>query len=147
MKKLASVAVIPLFAGFLFAQADQTTQTTTTTTTTNWNGTLVDAGCRDTTQHREATTTSNPDANTTRTETTKTTTHSTECPVTTTTTSFGLLTPSGEYVKFDDPSNTRVIEVMKGNKKWTKYMSDKEPVRVHVVGKKKGDVIVIEKIQ
>jgi len=46
MKKLAAVAVIPLFAGFLCAQQRDTTETQTTTTKTTWNGTLVDAGCR-----------------------------------------------------------------------------------------------------
>ena len=102
MKKLTSIAVIPLFAGFLWAQSDQSTKTTesqSTTTTTEssnntWNGTLVDAGCRTTqTAHRESTDTSHPDENTTKTTTTKTNTYSTECPVTTTTTTFGLMTP------------------------------------------------------
>src|SRR4051812_647970 len=108
MKKLTTLAAIPLFAGFLWAQADQTqTQTqTTTTTTTNWNGTLVDASCRATqTAHRESTETSHLDENTTKTTTTKTDSYANECPVTTTTTTFGLMTPKGEYVTFDEPSN------------------------------------------
>src|SRR5690348_12905091 len=112
MKKFAAVAVIPLFAGYLWAQAGQTTRTETTTTT--YNGTLVDAGCRTThTEHKE---TSNPDATTSSTKTT--TTDSTDCPVTTTTTTFGLMTPDGKYIRFDEPSNTRVVEMVKGNKKW-----------------------------
>jgi hypothetical protein len=152
MKKLTSIAVIPLFAGFLWAQSDQTTRTTQTTTTTTsnntWNGTLVDAGCRTTqTAHRESTDTTHPDENTTKTTTTKTNTYNTECPVTTTTTTFGLMTPDGQYVAFDEPSNTKVIEVVKHNKKWSKSLASKEPVKVRVVGNKKGDVVVVESIQ
>src|ERR1051325_4765376 len=151
MKKLTTIAVIPLFAGFLWAQSDQTTRTTqTTTTTTNntWNGTLVDAGCRTTqTANRETTDTSHPDENTTKTTTTKTNTYTTECPVTTSTTTFGLLTPDGQYVTFDEPSNTKIVEVVKHNKKWSKNLSSKQPVKVKIVGNKKGDVVVVESIQ
>jgi len=155
MKKLTSLAVIPLFAGFLWAQSDQTprtteTHSTTTTTKSNntWNGTLVDAGCRTSqTANRETTDTSHPDANTTKSTTTKTNTYTTECPVTTTTTTFGLMTPDGQYVTFDEPSNTKIIEVVKHNKKWNKSLTSKEPVKVRVVGNKKGDVVVVESIQ
>src|SRR4051812_28451445 len=152
MKKLTSIAVIPLFAGFLWAQSDQTastTQTTTTTTSNNtWNGTLVDAGCRTTqTAHRESSDTTHPDENTTKTTTTKSDTSTTECPVTTTTTAFGLMTPEGQYVTFDDPSNTKIVEVVKNNKQWSKNLSEKQPVKVRVVGNKKGNVVVVESIQ
>src|ERR1051326_6809721 len=152
MKKLTSIAVIPLFAGFLWAQSDQTTRTTQTTTTTTsnntWNGTLVDAGCRTTqTANRETTDTSHPDENTTKTTTTKTNTYTTECPVTTSTTTFGLMTPDGQYVTFDEPSNTKIIEVVKHNKKWSKNLASKQPVKVRIVGNKKGDVVVVESIQ
>jgi hypothetical protein len=156
MKKLTSIAVIPLFAGFLWAQSDQSTKTTesqsTTTTTASsnntWNGTLVDAGCRTTqTAHRESTDTSHPDENTTKTTTTKTNTYNTECPVTTTTTTFGLMTPDGQYVSFDEPSNTKVIEVMKNNKNWSKSLESHQPVKVRVVGNKRGNVVVVESIQ
>ena|ERR1043166_6828059 len=142
MKRFASVALIPLFAGYLFAQAEQTTRTETTTTTTNWNGTLVDAGCYTThTAHRE-TTESEPG----KTTTTKSSSETMNCPVTTTTTNFGLLTPSGQFVRFDDSSNTRVIEVVK-SKKWDKLMNEHKPVRVHIAGTKNGDVVVVKTIQ
>jgi len=152
MKSFAVVAVIPLFAGFLWAQTEQaepqaTRTETTTTTKTTLNGTLVDASCRSThTEHKEITT-SSPDATTTKTESTHTTTDSTECPVTTTTTTFGLLTPEGKYVRFDEPSNTKVIEVVKANKGWTKAMEGRKPVRVRVVGTANGDMVVVESIK
>jgi len=150
MKKFAAVAVIPLFAGFLFAQTEQSAQSetrTTTTTTNNWEGTLVDAACQTThTEHSTSSTTS-PDENTTKTETTHTTSESTECPVTATTTSFGLLTPSGQYVRFDDPSNTKIVEIVKSNKKWNKYIVGREALKVHVVGRPEGDVVVMQDIR
>jgi hypothetical protein len=150
MKRFASMALIPLFAGFLWGQANQTeTRTTTTTKTTTLNGTLLDAGCYTThTEHKETTTTTPQDENrTSTTTTTKTTNKVVECPVTVTTTTFGLLTPEGQYVRFDEPSNTRIIEIVKGNKVWTREITDRAPIKVRVVGKHHGDVIVMESIR
>jgi hypothetical protein len=117
MKKFATLTamtMIPLFASFLLAQE----RTETTTTKTTYNGTLIDAGCQTThTEHKETSTETNPDdSTTTKTRTTHTTT--VDCPATTTTTSFGLLTTDGRFIRFDQPSNTRIVEVVKGNKKW-----------------------------
>ena len=146
MKRLASVAIIPLFAGFIWAQ-DQTTRTETTTTTTTLNGTLIDAGCYTThTESKETTSTTSP--NETRT-TTKTQSSSKvgQCPVTTTTTTFGLLTPKGEYVRFDDSGNTKIVEIVKSNKSWNSEITSRAPIQVRVVGKHRGDVIVMESIK
>ena len=140
MKKLAAMAVIPLFGGFLFAQE---TQTTTTTKTTTWNGTLVDAGCQTTHTEKNETKT-NPDQSvTTKSE------HSevTECPVTTTTSSFGLMTDEGKYIRFDQPSNTKIVEVVKTNKEWSRDLSDRKPIHVRVMGTPHGDVIVMESMR
>ena len=145
MKKVATMAVIPLFAGFLWAQSDQVTKTETTTTKTTYNGTLVDEGCLTKhTEHKETTSTNAPGqtSTTTRTETTNT-----ECPVTTTTTTFALQTPDGQYVRFDEPSNTRIVEVVKTNKEWGDLINDRKPVKVRVVGAPNGKVVVIESIQ
>jgi uncharacterized surface protein with fasciclin (FAS1) repeats len=143
MKKFAVVAVIPLVTGFLYAQSQSTQTTETKTTTTTWNGTLVDANCYTThTEHKETT------SNSANRETTTTTTETnTECPVTTTTTSFGLLTPTGQYVHFDQPSNTRIVEVVKGNKKWTKYLEGRQPLKVTVIGEPSGEVVVMRSIK
>jgi hypothetical protein len=151
MKRFASMALIPLFAGFLCGQiqAGQSETQTTTTTTTTLNGTLVDAGCYTTrTEHKETTSTTPQDergaSTSTRTESTKKTV---ECPVTVTTTTFGLLTPEGRYVRFDEPSNTRIVEIVKGNKVWTREITDRAPIKVQVKGKHRGDVVVMESIR
>src|SRR5262245_34187455 len=89
LTKIATVAVVPLFAGFLFAQTEQQAERTTTTTTT-LNGTLVDAGCQTTRTESHERSTTKPDENTTKTETRHSTTERVDCPVTTTTTAFGL---------------------------------------------------------
>jgi len=161
MKKLTAIAAIPLFAGFLMAQSGTQTQTQTQTRTTEthtttqsdgsnntWTGTLVDASCRTSqTAHREASETTHPDENTTKTTTTKSDSYVTECPVTTSTTKFGLMTENGQFVSFDQPSNTRVIEVMKKNKNWSEDMSSHKPVKVTVVGNRRGDTVVVESIK
>ena len=150
MKKFAVAAVIPIFASFLWAQTEQTRTERTETTTTNnntWNGTLVDAGCRSTHTEHSTSSTSNPDANTTRTETTHSTSDSSECPVTTSTTTFGLLTSDGKFVRFDNPSNTKIIEMVKSNRAWKREMEGKKPVTVRVVGTANGDTIVLESIK
>ena len=159
MKKIAAVAVIPLFAGFLWAQQQEAPQpapqqdqaaqqSTTTTTKTTWNGTLIDAGCRTTqTEHKESSTQTSPDQRSTSASRTESSSTSTECPVTTTTTTFGLLTSDGKYVRFDEPSNVKIVEMVKGNKKWTEYIHEKKPLKVQVLGAPNGDVIVMERIQ
>lgn len=143
--KLATVALIPLFVGFLSAQ--QTTQTETQTTTTtgnavNLNGTLIDQGCYTThVQHKET----NSDQNsTTTTETTKVTT---ECPATVTSTSYGILTPDGQFHRFDDAGNAKVVEMMKSNKDWQNDINEHKPLKVQVVAMPNGDVMVIKEIK
>src|SRR5262249_53560667 len=138
--KIATVAVVPLFAGFLFAQSEQQAERTTTTTTTTLNGTLVDAGCQTTRTESHERSTTKPDENTTKTETRHSTTERTDCPITTTSTTFGVMTPDGKFVRFDEPSNTKVVEMVKTNKKWTDAMTRHEPVKVRVVGTRNGDV-------
>jgi len=137
MKKLAVLAVTPLFAGFLFAQTTSQTTTTTTSQQFNVNGTLVDAGCQTTHMEKKD---SNP------TSTTTTTRDTTDCPVSETTTSFGLITPEGRFVRLDDTGNTRVVEMVKG-KHWHTYITEKKPIKVHVVGTQNVDVVVVKTIQ
>ena len=141
MKKFAAMAVLPIFAGFLCAQ--DRTETRTTTTKTTYEGTLIDAGCQTThTEHKESHT--NPDSSvTTKTEHTT----STECPATMTTNSFGLLTSDGKFVRFDDGSNTKIVEMVKTNKSWSSNLNDCAPIKVRVVGTPHGDVIVMESIR
>jgi len=131
-----SLLLIPLAAAVLFAQARTTT---TTTTNTTWNGTLVDASCQST-EHRE-TTQINPDrSTTTRTETTRT--ENGECPVSASTSSFGLMTPDGRFIRFDNPSNARAVEFVKSNKSF----SSGAPLRVSIVGTSHGDLAVVESL-
>jgi len=130
------LALIPVAAAGLFAQARTTT---TTTTKTTWNGTLVDASCQST-EHRE-TTQINPDRNTTtRTETTRT--ENVDCPVSASTTSFGLMTSDGRFVRFDSPSNARVVEFVRSNKSF----SSGAPLRVNIIGTSRGDLAVVESL-
>ncbi len=137
LSRLTLLAAVPLIAGCLFAQQSRTE--TTTTTTTTWNGTLVDAGCRST---RTETTKSNSDG--AQTQTTKT---ETDCPVGTTTTSFGVVTADGKFIRFDPASNTKIVEMVKNGKKWTSEITEHKPVTVRIVGKANGEVIVLDTIE
>ena len=141
--KFTTVAVLSIFVGCLSAQTDQAeTKTTTTTTTVNLDGTLVDQGCYTThTQQKE--TTSDQSSS----KTTVTTKSVTECPVTSTTTAFSLMTPDGKIVRFDDASNTKVVEMMKSNKDWTDDIKGHKPVKVRVVAMPNGDLMVIKEIK
>ena len=144
MKRFVLLATIPLFAGFLYAQTSQTTETqTTTTSATDWDGTLVDAGCMTNhTESRETTTNTEGSTTSTKTETTRV-----NCPVTRTTTDFGLMTADGRFIRFDQPSSTKVVEIVKHNKAWNDEIGKRHPVKVHVIGTKNGDTVVVEKIR
>jgi hypothetical protein len=153
MKKIA-VTVIPHFASFLLSAQNQTTQstetkTTTTTSTNTWNGTLIDAACQTThSEHKESSSSSaNREEGTTTTRTESSHSEVTECPVTTTTTSFALMTADGKLVRFDQPSNTKIVEVVKSNKEWNKNISEHHPLKVTVVGQPSGDVVVLREIK
>ena len=145
MNRIAIVAIVSGFIGCLGAQTNETrteTRTTTTSSAVDLNGTLVDQGCYSThTQKKE----SNSDGNASTTTTTSTVT--TECPVTITSKSFGVLTSDGKFVRFDPSGNTKVIEMVRSNKDWHDYMENKKPVTVHVVGTENGDVVVVKEIK
>jgi hypothetical protein len=145
--RFATIATTLLFAGCLGAQTNESTQTETKTTTTSTNvnltGTLLDQGCY--TTHKQTKETTSSDANSTT--TTVTTNIVTQCPATTTTTSFGLVTPEGKFVRFDEAGNTRIVEMVKSKKDWRDYIEGRKPVTVRVVGTANGDVVVIKEIQ
>lgn len=108
--------------------------TRSTTKTTTWDGTLVDAVCQ-TTQTQRTTQGAGKSERTVTTEVVR-------CPVTPQSTSFGILTADGQFIRFDNASNTRTIEVMK-----LKTMAgETQPLRVHVVGMANGDTAVVESI-
>jgi len=153
MIKFAAVAMIPLLAGFLCAQDQQTTRTEThsSTTKTNWNGTLVDATCQSShSEHHESSSSTSTEGGVTTRKTESShseTNRDADCPVTTTTTTFGFMTPDGKYMRFDEPSNTRIIESVKSNREWSRDMNDRKPIRVRVVGTPNGDVVVLDSIR
>lgn len=142
--KLLTIATFSIFVGCLCAQTQSESQTTTTTTTApvNMEGTLIDQGCYSTHSHSKETT-SNPNSTTT-TETTK---DSSDCPVTTSTRTFALITPDGRTVRFDDASNSRVVSMMKSDRDLSNDLNEHRPVKVRVVAMPNGDVMVIKDIK
>ncbi len=147
--KLATIAMFSIFVGCLGAQTSSQTETKTTTTTAtaagepvNLDGMLVDQSCYST--HSRSKETSS-DANSTT--TTVTTKDVSDCPVTTSTKTFGLLTPDGKMVRFDDASNTRVIQMVKTDKDFGNDINGHRPVKVRVVAMPNGEVMVIKEIK
>jgi hypothetical protein len=144
--KLATIAMFSIFVGCLGAQTSQQSETKTTTTTTNapvnLDGTLVDQSCYTTHSHSKET-----NSDPTSTTTTVTTKDSSDCPVTATTKTFGLLTPDGKMVRFDDASNTRVVQMVKSDKDFNNDMNGHRPVKVRVVAMPNGEVMVIKEIK
>jgi hypothetical protein len=130
--KVRTLSVIPIFAGFLMAQDQVRTETRTTNTT--WSGVLVDADCTRT-ERKETT---NDPLNRTVTTVTETET----CPVTPRTRTFGLVTRDGRYIRFDNPSNTRVVEIVRSNPAF----AETNPVKVTAIGMANGDVAVVESL-
>lgn len=141
--RVAVFTLVPLLATFVYAQAQQSTRTETHTSSsrTTYNGTLVDAGCRSTQVIESHTTTIGVSRHTDVTRT-----NTAECPVTSATTSYGLLTPDGRYVRFDQTSNTRINEVVKNNKSWSKDLQDKKPINIQVSGSQNGDLFVVDSV-
>ncbi|MBI2685900.1 MAG: hypothetical protein HYX27_06270 [Acidobacteria bacterium] len=128
MKAYATVT-LALLGTALFAQDQRT-----------WNGTLVDATCQSTRIERKESRQTGADrtVTTTRTETTRT-----DCPVTVTTTTFGILTSDGRFVRFDEPSNTRVVEIVRTNKVFV----ERPTTRVKVIGAASGDVAIVQSLE
>jgi hypothetical protein len=144
--KLATIAMLSVFMGCLGAQTSSQSESKTTTTTTSapvsLDGTLVDQNCY-TTHTRSKETNSDPNSTTT----TVTTKDSSDCPVTTTTKTFGLLTPDGRMVRFDDASNVRVNQMMRSDTDFSGDISAHRPVKVRVVAMPNGDVMVVKEIK
>jgi hypothetical protein len=128
------MTIIPLCAGVLLAQEQTRTQTTTT-----WNGVLVDAACQTTRTDRQE---SVHDPDSRRTTKTESSHIETRCPATQATNSFGVVTADGRFVRFDNPSNTRVVEIVRGNR----ALADRTPLSVKVLGTANGDVAVVESL-
>lgn len=135
MNKFAMLAAVPLLAGVLCAQQPQTT----TTVTKTWNGNLVDAQCYAT--HQTETREVGPGGTRTTVNIVAT------CPVTEQTTTFGIVSPQGQYMVFDQPGSERVVEMVKHHHKWHTYITEKKPIAVHVVGTPNGNTIVVREIQ
>jgi len=52
------------------------------------------------------------------------------------------MTPDGRLIRFDNPSNARVVEFVRSNKSF----SSGAPLRVNIVGTSRGDLAVVESL-
>jgi hypothetical protein len=56
------------------------------------------------------------------------------------------LTADGKYIRFDPASNARIVEMVKNNREWTTYVTERKPIKTRVIGTMNGDVVVIKEI-
>lgn len=68
------------------------------------------------------------------------------CPVTTSTTTFALMTADGKTLKIDSIGNMRVAEELKTKQKWVKDVNEGKPVHASISGTMDGDVITVTSI-
>jgi len=144
---------VPVLALFTYAQTDRSTQSTSgkmqsetrtenTISTRKFKGILVDANCGATTSgassgsaDRSAGESGKDPGSMSRWQ---------SCPVTTSTTEFGLVTSAGRMLRFDAVGNTRAAEAVKSHTKWT--TSGKAP-KVKVYGVMMGDTLQVQEIR
>src|SRR5262249_10892893 len=52
----------------------------------------------------------------------------------------------GRFIRFDNPSNTRVVEIVRNNKSFDRYIAERAPLQVSVIGTTQGDVAVVDSL-
>jgi hypothetical protein len=147
MKTFTATAVISLFAGYLWAQVQQTDQLHIKTKTTTWKGTLVDSGCRSSDSNsQKSSRNTNPDANTTKTLKNQFASNSISYPGTTSNALYGLITEDGKCIPFDLGSSEKVSGLLKIKTDWSQNTVKIQGIRVEVVGTEHDNAIAVEEI-
>jgi hypothetical protein len=148
MRKLQVAAVVSLFAGYFWAQAQQTDQFNIKTNTTTWKGTLVDS-CRSSyTDSQKSSRNTNRDTNTTKNLKKQFASNSTSHPGTTSTALYGLITEDGKCIPFDLGSSDKVSGLMKIKTDWSENTVNLKPTKVEVVGTvNKDNTIAVDEIK
>jgi hypothetical protein len=68
------------------------------------------------------------------------------CPVTASTTNFGMKLQDGTTVRFDLVGNQRAQDAVKSNKKWTKLLAENKPINAKVSGAMSGEKLIVSSI-
>jgi hypothetical protein len=149
MKNIKVTAVISLFAGSLWAQAQQTDQFNINTKTTTWKGRLVDSACRSShTNAQKSSRNTNRETNATKNLKNQFANNATSYPGTTSTAWYGLITQDGKCIPFDQGSSEKVSGLLKIKKDWSQNTAKIKPTKVEVVGTVNNDnTIAVEEIK
>jgi hypothetical protein len=70
----------------------------------------------------------------------------TSCPVTANSSALGMKLADGKTVRFDMVGNQRAQDELKNNKRWTKQVSDGQPIHATVSGVINGDKVIVMSI-
>jgi hypothetical protein len=71
---------------------------------------------------------------------------SAQCPVSSSTSKFGLKLEDGTVVRFDSVGNERAAQELKTKTKWTKDLTDGKPIKAKVSGTMNGDTVTVVSI-
>lgn len=148
MKTFQVTAVISLFTGYLWAQAQQTDQFNIKTNETTWKGTLVDS-CRSSyNDSQKSSRNTNRDTSTTKNLKNQFTSNATSYPGTTPTVlMYGLITEDGKCIPFDQDSSEKISGLMKMKKDWSENTVKINPTKVEVVGTENDNTIAVDEIK
>ena len=68
------------------------------------------------------------------------------CPLTSSSSQFGLKMDNGQVVRFDLVGNQRAQDELKNNKKWTSAVTSSKPITVKISGVMQGDKLIVSSI-
>jgi len=71
---------------------------------------------------------------------------SSNCPVTASSSQFGLKMDNGQVVRFDLVGNQRAQDALKNNKKWSSSVTANKPLQVRISGVLQGDKLIVSSI-
>lgn len=69
------------------------------------------------------------------------------CPVSSSSTTFALVTNDGRMYRFSDEGDAKVASELKTNSKWSKAVNDNKKISAQVRGSLEGDTLQIESIK
>jgi len=70
----------------------------------------------------------------------------TNCPVSASSTNFGMKLDDGRTVRFDLVGNQRAQDEIKNNKRWNKAISENKPIHAKVSGVMSGEKLIVSSI-
>ena len=114
--------------------------------TTNFKGVLVDMGCAGHSSGTASTAPAGAAADQSQSANRAASDSGSDCPVTASSTQFGLKMDDGKTVRFDLVGNQRAQDAIKNEKSWNKELTANKPIHAKVSGVMSGDKLIVSSI-